>query len=57
MKNMGMLNLSHNNLTGTIPNLPLKLLNRPSIILNSNQFEGKIPSFLLQASALELSEN
>ncbi|KAL5122935.1 Receptor-like protein EIX2 [Glycine soja] len=56
MKNMGMLNLSHNNLTGTIPNLPLKLLNRPSIILNSNQFEGKIPSFLLQASALELSE-
>ncbi|KAL3032354.1 hypothetical protein AAZX31_02G079400 [Glycine max] len=44
MKNMGMLNLSHNNLTGTIPNLPLKLLNRPSIILNSNQFEGKIPN-------------
>jgi len=36
---------------------PLKLLNRSSIILNSNQFEGKIPLFLLQAAELRLSNN
>ncbi|KAG4941620.1 hypothetical protein JHK87_045491 [Glycine soja] len=51
------LNMSNNYLIGTIPNISLKLPNRPSILLNSNQFEGKIPSFLLQASQLILSEN
>ncbi|KAH1151796.1 hypothetical protein GYH30_045350 [Glycine max] len=57
LQNVQKLNMSHNNLTGSIPNLPLKLLNRPSIILNSNQFMGKVPSFLLQASKLKLSHN
>jgi len=35
----------------------LKLHYAPSVILNSNQFEGKIPSFLLQAFDLRLSNN
>ncbi|KHN08384.1 LRR receptor-like serine/threonine-protein kinase GSO1 [Glycine soja] len=51
------LNMSFNYLIGVIPNISVKLPMRPSIILNSNQFEGKIPSFLLQASELMLSEN
>ncbi|KAK7380450.1 hypothetical protein VNO78_32961 [Psophocarpus tetragonolobus] len=51
------LNMSHNNLIGAIPNLPLKLPYRSSIILNSNHIEGKVPSFLLQARELKLSEN
>jgi len=33
------------------------LLFCPLIFLNSNQFEGKVPSFLLQASCLLLNEN
>ncbi|CAJ1953046.1 unnamed protein product [Sphenostylis stenocarpa] len=57
LQNVNFLNLSHNNLTGSILNLQLKLLSRPSIFLNSNQFEGQVPSFLLQASELKLSEN
>ncbi|KAH1151789.1 hypothetical protein GYH30_045343 [Glycine max] len=57
LQNVQKLNMSHNNLTGSIPNLPLKLLNGPSIILNSNQFKGKVPSFLLQASELEFTHN
>ncbi|CAJ1953088.1 unnamed protein product [Sphenostylis stenocarpa] len=51
------LNMSHNNLIGSIPNLQLKLPYRPSINLNSNKFEGKVPLFLLQASELLLSAN
>ncbi|KAL2334879.1 hypothetical protein Fmac_016092 [Flemingia macrophylla] len=51
------LNMSHNNLFGEITNIPLKLSEKPSINLASNQFEGKVPSFLLQASHLSLSEN
>ncbi|RDY01622.1 putative inactive leucine-rich repeat receptor kinase XIAO, partial [Mucuna pruriens] len=51
------LNMSYNNFRGAIPNLSLKLVNNPSIILNSNQFEGKVPSFLLQAWELKLSGN
>ncbi|XP_027357420.1 receptor-like protein EIX1 [Abrus precatorius] len=54
---MGQLNMSYNNLTGTIPNSPFKLPSRPSIILNSNNFEGGVPSFFKQASELKLSEN
>ncbi|XP_027922892.1 receptor-like protein EIX2 [Vigna unguiculata] len=57
LENVQCLNMSQNNLTGAIPNTSMKLLNRPFIILNSNQFEGKIPSFLLQASELRLSDN
>jgi len=57
LQNMGMLNMSYNNLSGAIPNISVKLLHSPSIILNSNHFEGKIPSFLLQALELRLSNN
>ncbi|WVZ13392.1 hypothetical protein V8G54_010958 [Vigna mungo] len=57
LQNMGKLNMSYNNLIGTIPNISLKLLYRPFIFLHSNQFEGKIPPFLLQASKLKLSKN
>ncbi|RDX73730.1 LRR receptor-like serine/threonine-protein kinase GSO1, partial [Mucuna pruriens] len=52
-----MLNMSHNNLAGAIPNIPWKLHLRPIIILNSNQFENRVPTFLLRASELFLSEN
>ncbi|XP_061376148.1 receptor-like protein EIX2 isoform X1 [Gastrolobium bilobum] len=51
------MNMSHNSLTGAIPNLPFKLPIKPSISLNSNQFGGAVPSFLLQASELTLSHN
>ncbi|KRH08742.1 hypothetical protein GLYMA_16G171100v4 [Glycine max] len=57
LQNMRFLNMSHNYIISAIPNISLKLPNRPPILLNSNQFEGKIPSFLLQASELMLSEN
>jgi len=57
LENVQCLNMSQNNLTGAIPNTSMKLLNTPFIILNSNRFEGKIPSFLLQASELRLSDN
>jgi len=57
LQNLEWLNISHNNLNGAIPDIPLKLSYRPSIILYSNQFEGSLPSFLLQASGLFISEN
>ncbi|KAL2577557.1 hypothetical protein GLYMA_16G170900v4 [Glycine max] len=57
LQNMGLLNMSSNYLIGAIPNISLKLPFRPFIHLKSNQFEGKIPSFLLEASHLILSEN
>ncbi|XP_027922891.1 receptor-like protein EIX2 [Vigna unguiculata] len=57
LQNIGMLDMSHNNLSGPIPNISLKLHYTPSVMLNSNQFEGKIPSFLLQAFDLGLSNN
>ncbi|KAG4952411.1 hypothetical protein JHK82_045287 [Glycine max] len=53
------MNMSYNNLKGTIPNLPIKLtMNYEiSVFLNSNQLEGEIPTFLSQVSILDLSEN
>jgi len=54
---MYVLNMSHNNLIGSIPNMKLKLPFKPSINLNSNKFEGKVSLFLLQASELLLSAN
>jgi len=57
LQNLEWLNMSHNNLNGAIPDIPLKLPYRPSIILNSNQFEGALPPFLLQASGLLFSKN
>ncbi|GAU49754.1 hypothetical protein TSUD_43410 [Trifolium subterraneum] len=49
--------ISYNNLTGKVPNLELNLTNNPTISLRSNQLEGSIPSFLLQAGSLDLSNN
>ncbi|XP_014499491.1 LRR receptor-like serine/threonine-protein kinase FLS2 [Vigna radiata var. radiata] len=57
LKMLYSLNMSHNNLIGSIPNMQSKLPFRPSIILSSNEFEGKVPLFLLQASELLLSAN
>ncbi|XP_017406076.1 receptor-like protein EIX1 [Vigna angularis] len=57
LQNLKWLNMSHNNLNGAIPDIPLKLPYGTSIILNSNQFEGTLPPFLLQASGLLFSKN
>ena len=57
LQNMGRLDMSYNNLIGAIPSISLKLLHKPLIFLHSNQFEGKIPPFLVQASKLKLSKN
>ncbi|XP_014500304.1 LRR receptor-like serine/threonine-protein kinase GSO1 [Vigna radiata var. radiata] len=51
------LNMAQNNIIGSIPDMQLKLPSRPSINLNSNKFEGKVPLFFLQASELLLSSN
>ncbi|CAJ2629904.1 unnamed protein product [Trifolium pratense] len=52
------LDISNNNITGKVPNWELGFTkNFPEIDLSSNQLEGSIPSFLLQASALHLSKN
>ncbi|KAL2334855.1 hypothetical protein Fmac_016068 [Flemingia macrophylla] len=53
LQQMEFLNMSHNNLEGAIPNISVK----NHIFLNSNQFEGKVPSLLRQAIELTLSEN
>ncbi|WVZ15684.1 hypothetical protein V8G54_013250 [Vigna mungo] len=57
LQTLYILNMAHNNLIGSIPNMQLKLPFRPSILLSSNKFEGKVPLFLLQASELLLSTN
>ncbi|MED6114225.1 hypothetical protein PIB30_078371 [Stylosanthes scabra] len=52
------LNMSHNNFEGSIPNLQLSFqLDAYFIDLSSNQHEGAIPSFFLHAESLILSEN
>ncbi|XLS95729.1 hypothetical protein HN51_071737 [Arachis hypogaea] len=51
------MNISYNNLTGIIPDFPLRLTEYPSINLASNQFEGSIPLFLRNAVSLDLSNN
>ncbi|XP_027924099.1 receptor-like protein EIX2 [Vigna unguiculata] len=51
------LNMSQNNLIGSVPDMKLQLPLRPSINLNSNNFEGKASLFMLQASELLLSAN
>nr|XP_025703258.1 receptor-like protein EIX2 [Arachis hypogaea] len=51
------MNISYNNLTGTIPNFALRLAGYPSIYLAANQFEGSIPLFLRRAVSLDLSNN
>ncbi|RDX92830.1 putative LRR receptor-like serine/threonine-protein kinase IRK, partial [Mucuna pruriens] len=59
LHSINQLNMSHNSLKGTIPNLPIKLINNYGnrVILNSNQFEGGIPTFLSEANTLDLSKN
>ncbi|XP_028788029.1 receptor-like protein EIX2 [Neltuma alba] len=57
LKNIAYMNISFNNFSGKIPNLPFKFDYRPEIILNSNNFEGGLPPFLWQASELHLSKN
>ncbi|MED6118279.1 hypothetical protein PIB30_001512 [Stylosanthes scabra] len=49
--------ISLNNLRGTIPNLPLWPGYVESLNLASNQFEGSIPPFLSGLNALDLSNN
>ncbi|WJX20889.1 hypothetical protein P8452_10377 [Trifolium repens] len=52
------LHLSKSNLTGKIHNLKLNLTSKyADINLSSNQFEGSVPSFLLQAAILNISSN
>jgi Leucine-rich repeat (LRR) protein len=51
------LDISNSNITGQVPNLELKFTKNPEVNLSSNQFEGSVPSFLLQAQALHLSNN
>ncbi|CAJ2629907.1 unnamed protein product [Trifolium pratense] len=57
LQTIEILRISNNNLTGKIPNLELNLTYYPKIDLSSNQLEGTIPSFLLQAAGLYLSNN
>ncbi|XP_045810882.1 receptor-like protein EIX2 [Trifolium pratense] len=59
LQTLKFLYISNSNITGRIPNLDLNLsTNYPPIIdLSSNQLEGTIPSFLLQAAGLYLSNN
>ncbi|GAU25972.1 hypothetical protein TSUD_166540 [Trifolium subterraneum] len=57
-QHMYALNLSYNNLRGTIPDLPLSFTYFPILILTSNQFESSIPPFMFKAAAaLHLSHN
>ncbi|KAL5572461.1 hypothetical protein UlMin_022058 [Ulmus minor] len=51
------LNLSNNQIRGTIHNLSSGLVSSPSIDLSSNQFEGPIPVFLFKAFIVYLSGN
>jgi len=50
------INISCNNLQGTIPNLPLQN-HYYSLSLGSNQFEGNVPPFLRDSTHLDLSNN
>ncbi|XP_050904070.1 receptor-like protein EIX2 [Lathyrus oleraceus] len=55
--NMYLMNISYNNLTGTIPNLPITFSEGLEVILDSNQFEGSVPQFFQTARSLRLSKN
>ncbi|XP_028788028.1 receptor-like protein EIX1 [Neltuma alba] len=57
LKDLDYMNISSNNFSGQISNLPLEFNHRPIIILTSNNFEGAVPSFFGQASELHLSKN
>lgn len=55
--NLLWLNVSYNNLWGTIPDVQVSFIGSPDISLASNQFEGSIPSFIRSASVVDLSRN
>jgi len=57
LQTLAYLDISNNNLTGKIPNLEINLTNHPIISLGLNQLEGPVPSFLLKATAVQLSVN
>ncbi|XP_022636200.1 receptor-like protein 12 [Vigna radiata var. radiata] len=50
------INISCNNLQGTIPNLPIEI-HYSSLSLASNKFEGHVPPFLRGSTFLDLSNN
>jgi Leucine-rich repeat (LRR) protein len=55
---LSLMNISYNNLIGTIPNLPIRFPEQyRQVILDSNQFEGPIPPFFRSATLLRLSKN
>ncbi|MED6118308.1 hypothetical protein PIB30_001538 [Stylosanthes scabra] len=56
-KRLDKMNISYNNLTGLIPDLPLRFTEYPSISLAVNHFEGRIPVFFRRAESLDLSSN
>ncbi|XP_014522466.1 probable leucine-rich repeat receptor-like protein kinase At1g35710 [Vigna radiata var. radiata] len=56
LSNWMSINISCNNLQGTIPNLPIEN-HYSSLSLQSNQFEGHVPSFLQGSIFLDLSNN
>ncbi|KAG8638360.1 hypothetical protein MANES_14G019985v8 [Manihot esculenta] len=51
------LNLSHNLLSGMVPDLSSKFVGSPGIDLNSNLFEGPLPLLPSNALSLSLSKN
>lgn len=51
------LDLSNNQIYGSIPNSPIEIAGYPAIGLISNELEGPIPLFLLKVGTLNLSTN
>ena len=51
------LNISHNQITGQIPHIQLEFYEHPMVDLNSNMFQGSIPSFFSISEVLILSGN
>ncbi|XP_050258475.1 receptor-like protein EIX1 [Quercus robur] len=51
------MNLSHNQLSGHVPNLSWDFSFFPILDLSSNKLEGEIPRFLFKAAYLDLSKN
>ncbi|KAL6289283.1 hypothetical protein ACE6H2_006793 [Prunus campanulata] len=56
-RNASVINLSQNLIRGIFTNLTVEFPYNPELHLRSNQIEGPIPSTLLQASYLDLSNN
>ncbi|XP_052723841.1 receptor-like protein EIX1 [Vigna angularis] len=56
IQGMTKMNISLNNIKGTIPNFPLEVTPH-FVVLASNQFEGPVPPFLRGSAFLDLSQN